>query len=148
MGGEEIRKGRAVTVVRVWKDIIFPSTIVTSPHKVRIKLLPHLSLVMTAPFLPMILGWYSGATDTLTMKLLLILSSFSASSSATFSPSPIFAASTLVGTPEIRIRSDLASTLGTRMLTSKLFIISLTPTPFWPMMNLQQKVLNRLQRCK
>merc|ERR1719189_1026620 len=77
-----------------------------------------LSLVMTAPFLPMILGWYSGATQTLTTKLLRIFSSFSASSSASFSARPTLAASTLLGTPEMITKSDLASWLGTLMFTS------------------------------
>merc|ERR1719458_644291 len=77
-----------------------------------------LSLVITAPFLPMILGWYSGATQTLTTKLFRIFSSFSASSSASFSARPTLAASTLLGTPEMITKSDLASWLGTLMFTS------------------------------
>merc|ERR1719474_759089 len=77
-----------------------------------------LNLVITAPFLPIILGWYSGATQTLTTKLFLIFSSFSASNSASFSARPTLAASTLLGTPEMITRSDLASWLGTLMLTS------------------------------
>merc|ERR1719331_2381986 len=77
-----------------------------------------LSLVITPPFLPMILGWYSGATQTLTTKLFRIFSSFSASSSASFSASPTLAASTLLGPPEMITRSDLASWLGTLIFTS------------------------------
>merc|ERR1711962_1832696 len=77
-----------------------------------------LSLVMTAPLRPMILGWYSGLMSIWISKLFNSLLAFS----------------TLAGAPVTTMILDCSSEEGTLMLTSCKFIRARTPSPFLPIM--------------
>merc|ERR1711962_1949909 len=93
-----------------------------------------LSLVMTAPLRPMILGWYSGLMSIWISKLFNSLSAFSFSKLMIRALRSSLAFSTLAGAPVTTMILDCSSEEGTLMLTSCKFIRARTPSPFLPIM--------------